>query len=208
MITGVSNSTYTPTTTTAAGTNTAVAATTTTATDDTAAVYEKSSSSTSSSTSTTKTDNSAIIAQLKADQESRLSSLKSLVEKLLTKQGQSFAWANSSNTDLMNDSSFWNAIRTGNFTADAETIAQAKEDISEDGYWGVKQTSDRLVDFAKTLTGGDSSKIEEMRDAIKEGFEAAAKLWGGELPSISQQTYDATMEKLDQWAEEANGTAS
>lgn len=204
MITGVSNSTYTPATTTVANTNTTAASTTANTTDDTAAVYEKSDASTSK----TKTDNSAIVAQLKADQESRLSSLKSLVEKLLTKQGQSFAWANSSNADLMNDSSFWNAIRTGNFEADAATIAQAKEDISEDGYWGVKQTSDRLVDFAKALTGGDSSKVEEMRDAIKKGFKAAEKLWGGELPSISQQTYDATMEKLDKWAEEANGTES
>ncbi len=204
MITGVSNSTYTPAAAAAVGTTTAVTDTTVNTTDDTAAVYEKSDAS----ASTTKTDNSAIVAQLKADQESRLSSLKSLVEKLLTKQGQAFAWANSSNADLMDDSSFWNAIRTGNFTADADTIAQAKEDISEDGYWGVNQTSDRLVDFAKALTGGDSSKIEEMRDAIKQGFEAAAKLWGGELPSISQQTYDATMEKLDKWAEEANGTES
>ncbi len=204
MITGVSNSTYTSTTT-AASTSTVAANTTASAADDTAAVYEKSSTSTDS---TPKSDYSAICAQLKADQESRLSSLRSLVDKMLTKQGQSYAWANYSNTDIMNDSSFWNAIRTGNFTADADTIAQAQEDISEDGYWGVEQTSDRLVDFAKALTGGDSSKIEEMRAAIEEGFEAAAALWGGELPSISQQTYEATMSKLDQWAEEANGTAS
>ena len=26
------------------------------------------------------------------------------------------------------------------------------------------------------------------------------KLWGGELPEISQKTYDATMKKLDEWA--------
>ena len=108
----------------------------------------------------------------------------------------------------MNDSSFWNAIRTGNFEADAETIAQAQADIAEDGYWGVEQTSDRMVDFAKALTGGDSSKIEEMRDAIKQGFEEAKKLWGGELPEISQKTYEATMEKLDKWAEEAGITSA
>lgn len=211
MISGVSNSTYTSATaasaSTAAASTQSTKTTTTTASDDTAAVYEKSDSSTSSTSSTVK-DNSAIVAQLKADQENRLSSLKSLVEKLITKQGQTFAWANSSNDDLMNDSSFWNAIRTGNFDADADTIAQAQEDISEDGYWGVNQTSDRLLDFAKALTGGDSSKIEEMREAIQKGFDAAKKLWGGELPDISQKTYDATMEKLDQWAKEANGTES
>ena len=64
----------------------------------------------------------------------------------------------------------------------------------------MNQTSDRLVDFAKALTGGDSSKIESMRSAIKKGFEEAKKLWGGELPEISQKTYDATMKKLDEWA--------
>ena len=202
MISGVSNSTYT-TTTAAASTDTKAAEKVKEATDDTAAVYEKSDADSVSSAGNVKKDNSAIVAKLKADQESRLSSLKSLVEKLITKQGQSFAWANASGEDLMNDSEFWNAIRTGNFEVDEETAAQAREDISEDGYWGVKQTSDRLVDFAKALTGGDSSKIEDMREAIKKGFDGAKKLWGGELPEISKQTYDATMEKLDQWAKEA-----
>lgn len=196
MIQGVSNTTYTP----AATDKTAAAAanTVTTKTDDTAAVYEKSTETGSGKAKST--DRSAIIAQLKADQESRLNSLKSLVEKVITKQGQTFAWANSSNEDLLNDSSFWNVIRTGNFTVDAETAAQAQADIADDGYWGVNQTSDRLVDFAKALTGGDSSKIESMRSAIKKGFDEAKKLWGGELPEISQKTYDATMKKLDEWA--------
>lgn len=202
MISGVSNSTYT-TATVAASTDTKATEKVKEATDDTAAVYEKSDADSVSSAGNVKKDNSAIVAKLKADQESRLSSLKSLVEKLITKQGQSFAWANASGEDLMNDSEFWNAIRTGNFEVDEETAAQAREDISEDGYWGVKQTSDRLVDFAKALTGGDSSKIEDMREAIKKGFDEAKKLWGGELPEISKQTYDATMEKLDQWAKEA-----
>lgn len=196
MINGVSNSTYTaPTTNTTAATTAASSAVETKA-DDTAVVYEKSSSAKSS-----KKSNSAIIAKLQADSDARLSSLKSLVEKVITKQGNTYASANSS--DIMNNSAFWNAIRTGNFTVDAETAAQAKADIAEDGYWGVNQTSDRLVEFAKAAAGGDSSKIEKMRNAIQKGFDAAKKLWGGELPGISQDTYDATMKKLDQWAEEA-----
>lgn len=201
MINGISNTTYTAATNTSAKTTTAAASATETQADDTAAVYEKSTDTASSSKSTKSKDNSAIIAKLKADDDARLNSLKSLVEKLLTKQGQTYAWANPS--DIMNDSSFWNAIRTGNFTVDEATVAQAKADIAEDGYWGVNQTSDRMLDFAKALAGDDTSKIEDMRNAIKKGFDAAKKLWGGELPSISQQTYDATMEKLDKWAEEA-----
>ena len=205
MINGVSGSTYTTATAAAANTTATAAAAAEKKADDTAAVYEKSNESAKTSG---KQDNSAIVAKLKADADARMSSLKSLVEKLFTKQGQTFAGANATNTDLMNDSSFWNAIRTGEYQVDEETAAQAQKDISEDGYWGVKQTSDRMVDFAKALTGGDSSQIEKMRSAIKKGFEEAKKLWGGELPEISQKTYDATMEKLDQWAEEAKQSAT
>lgn len=43
----------------------------------------------------------------------------------------------------------------GDFTVDAATKAQAQKDISEDGYYGVKQTSERLFDFASALAGDD-----------------------------------------------------
>lgn len=82
---------------------------------------------------------------------------------------------------------------------DAATKAQAQEDVSEDGYWGVKQTSERILDFAKALTGGDPSKIDEMKAAFEKGFKAAEKLWGGELPEISQKTYDAVMKGFEEW---------
>ncbi|MBQ8983250.1 MAG: hypothetical protein IJ079_06645 [Lachnospiraceae bacterium] len=207
MVSNVSSTSYSSATaaaaTSTASTKAAEVASSASAAETPAAVYEKSSSASTQTGTVAKKDNSAVVAQLKADQDARLNSLKSLVEKLITKQGQSFAWANKDNEDIMNDSSFWNAIRTGNFEVDDETVAQAQKDIAEDGYWGVKQTSDRLLDFAKALTGGDASKVEQMRDAIKKGFDEAKKLWGGELPEISQQTYDATMEKLDAWAKEA-----
>ena len=85
--------------------------------------------------------------------------------------------------------------------------AQAQADIAEDGYWGVNQTSDRIVDFAKALTGGDPNKIEEMREAFKKGFKQAEEKWGGELPEISQKTYDAVLEKFDAWAAETTQKA-
>ena len=64
----------------------------------------------------------------------------------------------------------WQFLRSGNYTVDAATKLQAQADIAEDGYWGVEKTSDRIIDFAKALTGGDPDKIEEMRDAFKKGF--------------------------------------
>ena len=134
----------------------------------------------------------ATITQLKAEAEKRTKQLRDLVEKMLLKQGQSF-----------DESNMYQLLREGKVEVDAETAAQAKADIAEDGYWGVNQTSDRLVSFAKALTGGDPDKVDEMIDAVKEGFEQAAKAWGGELPDICKQTLDAALEKLDEWKKSA-----
>ena len=80
-----------------------------------------------------------------------------------------------------------------------EDQAAAQEAISEDGYWGVKQTSERIVAFGKALVGGDPARAEEMRDAFIKGYQAAEKAWGGALPDISRQTYDAVMKLFDEW---------
>lgn len=168
-----------------------------TKTDDTGVVYEP-TKKTESSTSTkknTKVD-SETIAKLKADADARLSQLQGIVEQLITKQGKT-----SDQVSIW--SQFRQGILDGSISVDAATAKQAQEDISDDGYWGVKQTSERILDFAKALTGGDASKVEEMRAAIEKGFSQAAKLWGDELPEISQKTHEAVMKGLDEWAKEA-----
>lgn len=131
--------------------------------------------------------NEEMISRLKLDAENRLEQLRNIVEKLISKQAGAFADAND----------IWSALREGKLEVDPETRAQAQKDIAEDGYWGVNQTSDRIIDFAVALTGGDESKLEKMRDAFKKGYEQAEKTWGGKLPEISQKTYDAVMEKFD-----------
>jgi len=140
-----------------------------------------------------KTQNAALIAQLKADSQNRIDQMKSLVEKMFSKQGITIGKADD----------MWKMLASGNFTADADTIAQAKEDISEDGYWGVKQTSERIFSFAKALSGGDTDTMEKMRKAFEKGFGQATKSWGKSLPSISQQTYDAVEKMFDDYAKEA-----
>ena len=131
-----------------------------------------------------------MVAKLKADAEERTARFKSLVEQLMTKQSTTYGQA----TDI------WSFLSKGDFTVDPATKAQAQQDISEDGYWGVNKTSDRIVQFATALTGGDPDKIEEMRDAFIKGYKQAEKTWGGKLPDISQQTYDAVMKKFDDMA--------
>lgn len=158
---------------------------------DTGVVYEKSSDQTSG-TVTKKTDY-ALINKLKTDAEERTSQLRSLVEKMMTKQGVAIGTADS----------MWSFLAKGDFTVDEATRAQAQADIADDGYWGVDQTSDRILDFAKALSGNDPEKADLLLDAFKKGFKEATKSWGQDLPDISQRTYDAVVEKFNKWK---NGT--
>lgn len=154
--------------------------------DDTGVVYEKDSNT--SNTVTKKTDY-ALVNKLKQDAEQRTAQLRSLVEKMMTKQGAAIGTADS----------MWNFLAKGDFEVDAATKAQAEKDIAEDGYWGVEQTSDRILDFAKALSGNDPEKADLLLDAFKKGFAEATKSWGDKLPDISQRTYDAVVEKFDNW---------
>ena len=181
-------------------------------TGSTGAVYEKSSATTAAAASSdTKTgaassdtnkvsskeaQHSAIVAQLKADQEARQSQLMEIVKKTMGGQGAALAKADD----------MWKFLAEGNFTVDADTKAQAQADIAEDGYWGVEQTSDRILDFAKALAGDDPSKADKMLDAFKKGFEEATKTWGKKLPDLTKQTYDSVLKKFDDWKNSANKT--
>ncbi len=154
---------------------------------NTAAVYEKSTAK----TGYTKKSNSAVVAKMKAEAEQRTSQLQSLVEKMISKQGQTLGTADS----------IWSFLAKGNFTADPETIAQAKKDIASDGYWGAEQTSDRILSFAKALAGDDPDKAEELLNAFKKGYAQATGTWGKELPSLCSDTYDLVEEKFNKWME-------
>ena len=158
--------------------------------DDTAAVYDKSKLS--------EDDRKTIVAQLKADQEKRQAQLTELVHNMLSSQTDMYGKANN----------IWRFLASGNFTVDAETKQKAQEAISEDGYWGVKQTSDRIVSFATALAGDDTSALEKMRDAFIKGYKQAEKTWGGELPDISKRTYDSVIEKLDNLIKPTEETTS
>jgi hypothetical protein len=94
-------------------------------------------------------------------------------------------------------------IATGDTIVDFRELTpeQAKDLIAEDGYFGVEQTSDRIVTAAVALAGSDPEKLEQIKAGIDKGFEMAAQALGGTLPDISSQTYDAVMEKLDAWAQ-------
>ena len=164
-------------------------------TEDIGVIYEKSSSSSTSSTTTDyQTQNAALIAQLKADSDNRIAQLQGIVSQMMTQQGTKIGTADD----------MWKFLASGNYTVSPEVKAQAQADVADDGYWGVDKTSDRIVDFAKALSGNDPSKASELMDAFKKGFEEATKSWGKTLPDISQRTYDAVIKKFDEWTGDTN----
>ena len=176
----------------AAKKDTSASSKTATAFDETAAVYEKSSDSTDSKKNTSKTnskktstaDRSAIVKALKDDAEKQKQNLIDIVRKSMS--GQASTWNKSQGLKSLFE----------NLTVDADTIAQAKKDIAEDGYWGVDQTSDRILDFAKALSGDDPDKADMLLEAFKKGYKQATGDWGAELPSLCKDTYDAVVEKF------------
>ena len=105
---------------------------------------------------------------MKADSDSRISQLRGIVEQMMSKQGVAIGKADD----------MWSFLAGGNFTVSADVKAQAQADIAEDGYWGVNQTSDRILDFAKALSGNDKSKAQELADAFKKGLRSGYQSLG------------------------------
>lgn len=168
--------------------------------DETAVVYEKSPKPDANITKTqnNKVDREAIIAQMKADTEARMNQMQSYVQQMMNQQGIAIGTADD----------IWSFLASGDFTVTEAAKVQAQEAISEDGYWGVEQTSQRIIDFAKALSGGDVSKADLLLDAFKKGFEEATGTWGKELPKISQDTYKAVEEKFAAWKAEGTQTTT
>ncbi len=157
---------------------------------DVGAVYEKSEpaekKATYSINKMSAEDRAALVQKLKQEQLDRKSQLSGLVQQMFSKQAGTSKLA-----DLFSPENLKNVS--------AADIAQAKEDVSEDGYWGVKQTSQRLFDFASALAGDDVEKMKEMQAAMEKGFKQATKAWGQDLPSISQDTLSAANKLFDDY---------
>jgi len=103
---------------------------------------------------------------------------------------------------------FW-AVRSKNIKLSEADRAHAQQLVSEDGFFGVKQTTDRLVGFAKAMVGEGASEaqIEKMRAAVQKGFDEVARMFGGfdKLPQVTKDTHAAVMKAFDDW--KAGGAA-
>ena len=173
--------------------NTSTATANKTGFSETAVVYEKSNETeTVKPNKMSATDREAIIAQMKADTEARMAQMQDLVKKMMQGQGNALAQSDD----------IWKFLASGDYTVTEAAKLQAQEDISENGYWGVEQTSQRILDFAKALAGNDASKADELLEAFKKGYKEATGAWGKELPEISKKTYEAVEEKFEAWKNE------
>ncbi len=93
-------------------------------------------------------------------------------------------------------------IATGDTQIDISTITpeEAQDLVADDGYFGVDKTSQRIFDLAVGIAGGDPARLDAVRAGVEQGFQEAFKAMGDWLPDISYKTYDAVMQKLDDWA--------
>lgn len=130
----------------------------------------------------------ATIERLKEESNQSHRQLRDMVAQLLERQGLTFK-----DLDTFG----------GDIPIDNQTRIEAQAAIDEGGPYSPENTSDRIVDFAKAISGGDKSKLKVLRGAIEKGFEEAAKAFGGKLPEISKETHTLIMDKLDAWEQEA-----
>lgn len=75
--------------------------------------------------------------------------------------------------------------------------SEAQDLISENGFFGVAETSQRVSSFVFTISENNIENLQDSREGIVTGFAAAEKMWGGELPDISYETQAKTLELID-----------
>lgn len=169
-----------------------------------AAVYEKSAKTTTGGQQTY-TKDTLTLSEISKQVEAKYASLRETVENFVSMQRVKSGEAQGLGYDQIMET-YDGRLKEfyQNLKVDDATQMKAQQDISENGFWGVKQTSERAIAFAKALSGGDPSKVALLKKSIEEGYSAAEKAWGGDLPEICKQTQAATLKGLDDWAKEAN----
>ncbi|MGN1349561.1 MAG: hypothetical protein ACI4VM_01015 [Anaerovoracaceae bacterium] len=92
-----------------------------------------------------------------------------------------------------------------NLNVTQKDIEEAKASIEEGGQWSVGVVSDRIMNMAYALSGGDESKLSTLKNAVLEGFRQAGfdPDNRSSMPSITGETYDEILSRFDDW--EKNG---
>ena len=139
----------------------------------------------------------ALVKSLKEDLARQTERFTDMMAQVFQKQGITAA--------SVQNGSFWKVMAGGNYVVSAQMKEEAQAAISEDGYWGVRQTSQRIFDFAQAVAGDDVEKMREMQAAVEKGFRQAESAWGGSLPGICGDTYQAVGSLFNEYYEKNQG---
>ncbi len=128
------------------------------------------------------------VQELIADSEKRVAEFEEMIRSMIADQ-----------------SGKYNLVYKGQkLYVSPEESAKAQAAIAPGGEYSVEAVAGRIMDMAKALSGGDPSKIDELKKAVIQGFKEAEKAFGSALPQISRDTYDEVMKRFDQWEKEVN----
>jgi len=153
-----------------------------------------------------KHENGATIQQMMKESNAVMENMRSMVEAMLggkdaIKQGQGYWAMRAGDIDISINIDV--SIKFGSSKVSEEDRLKAQEMISEDGYFGVSKTTERIMDFAKALAGSNQSEqmIDLLWGAAKKGFDNVAKMFGGldKMPQISRDTLDAVNKAFEDW---------
>lgn len=158
--------------------------------------YEKSEATISSESGVYSKEN--IRKTVEQIEEQRQAAMAQMISDMLGQQ------ANAAGMDFMFGNT--NSVLSSITQAD---IDEAKASISDGGFWSVDSVATRIMDMAKLLANGDSSKLSVLKDAVIKGFGGAVEQFGYEsldqMPDITKQTYAEVMSRFDKWEAEFNG---
>ena len=83
--------------------------------------------------------------------------------------------------------------------------SEASDLVSENGFFGITNTADRISNFIISAAGDDLQKLEAGKEGMLRGFKEAEKIWGSELPEISQKTIEKATQAVDKRIAELGG---
>ena len=83
--------------------------------------------------------------------------------------------------------------------------SEASALVSENGFFGIANTADRISNFIISAAGDDLQKLEAGKEGMLRGFKEAEKIWGGKLPEISQKTIEKATQAVDKRIAELGG---
>jgi hypothetical protein len=70
--------------------------------------------------------------------------------------------------------------------------------VSEDGFFGVTNSAQRIASFVLEGANGDLAMLEEGRRGVVEGFNEAKRILGDNIFEISYKTMDETLKIIDE----------